>query len=165
MIASMAVALFFSCDMHHEHADAHVHGTARLDLIQEEPRKLVVQFEAPGATLYGFEYKPQKKIDIANQEAALHKLEEKIESMLGFSQESGCKLSDSDVQVDYSHGTAHSEVRASFEFLCAVDLNGQTLSLNFGKHYPLLETLHAQILSDNKQSKMQFKHGQGSLEL
>ena len=90
---------------------------------------LIVEVEAPGATLYGFEHKASSAEEQQKQAAAIEKLKANMATMLGLPAELGCQLKDQNIETKHTEA-GHSETLASFSFQCEKSLDGATLNID-----------------------------------
>ena len=167
---------------------AHEHGAAKLNLVAEG-NKLTAQFEAPSASIYGFEYEPKTAADKKKREAGGEKLTANIEKMIILDAKLGCKFKSTKLDLhskeaaDEEEADAkktekpksskdqakrdaeHSETHAEFVAECSAPLAGTKVTFGFSKFFPKVRSLTVQALSGEKQAGAEISKDKGSVEL
>ncbi len=139
------------------HADAHVHGVARLQLVTDGPR-VSLAFNAPAADLLGFEHTAETDEQKGAVEIARRALGDPI-ALFGLPGSLGCAPSRSDVHFtadepddhdhdqDHDHGEGHAEFVAEYELTCSTPVAlPLTLETSFFDVFPLAGTLSIEAL-------------------
>jgi hypothetical protein len=159
---------------------AHVHGVGHINIVVEG-KQATVEFQAPAEGLYGFEHQARTKAEQDKRDAALARLQEKISTMVVFEADRGCQFAtqkiavEEDVEDEHAHGKGpekaqkksgeHSEVHAEFTVTCAKPLAGSQVRFGVSKVFPMIKTVHVQVLSDARQTGVEVKSDKGSLRL
>jgi Protein of unknown function (DUF2796) len=158
----------------------HVHGVGRINIVVEG-KQATVEFLAPAEGLYGFEHQARTKAEQEKRDAALARLQEKISTMVVFEADRGCQFAtqkiaiEEDVKDEHTRGKStdkaqkksgeHSEVHAEFTVTCAKPLAGSQVRFGVSKIFPMIKTVHVQVLSDARQTGVEVKGDKGSLKL
>ncbi len=164
---------------------AHVHGHARLNVALESARQLEMEFEAPGASVFGFEHAPataQEKQTFADRSRLLEK---EPATLFPFAAAHGCQIASSEFhsgrgeidgehgehgehgeseaehahEDEHAHGEGHSEVSVRYSLRCNQDLSGKELELSFFDALPNLEQLEIVTLSEGAQDSVVIERG------
>jgi hypothetical protein len=168
------------------HAGKHVHGEGELNIAVEGMTALI-EFRAPGDSLYGFEHEAKTDAEKKKLQGALELLKSKIHEMVILDKSLGCKFTPKRVAVveeGADHGTKtqeqkgsagkpveqkkspeHREVVAEFSLACAKPLSGTTVRFGFTKAFPSLNELEVQALSGANQSGATIRKDKGSVKL
>ncbi len=141
--------------------DAHEHGHSELS-IAVEGSKVVIELEAPGADIVGFEYAPKSDDDKAAVEAAKAKLSKPIE-LLGIAAAAGCKGVSTEVELE-GEGE-HNEFHAKYELECSDVKALATMEPVFFKMFPKAGELEVVAVGDNGQMKGELEPGKNVLDL
>lgn len=153
-------------------ADAHLHGVAEMTLV-EDAGTLVLELQAPGMSLAGFEHAPKNAVDATKISAVLGELSDagKVVSIDG----GDCKRvrvdakssypSEQKTVHDHDHhdDSTHNAFAASYQFQCAKPVAITGLQLPLLKTFPGIETLSVQWIIQGKQGAAQI--GSAQLEL
>ncbi|MBX7058825.1 MAG: DUF2796 domain-containing protein [Leptospirales bacterium] len=181
----MATLVFTLCKGGRPAEGAHVHGHGRLNLALESNNRLSLEFEAPGASVFGFERQPGSPEEHSVYTQRQAALKENLTALFPFVTRYGCqaKLSGFEAEAGESaeehaaHGDAdeheheggaehqHSEVRAQYNFECTHSLAGAEIELGFFELLPQLEQLEAITLSNSGQDSVVLERGQRTLKL
>jgi ABC-type Zn2+ transport system substrate-binding protein/surface adhesin len=177
----------------HYHQEAHVHGLAKLTLVYEQGA-LEIEFESPTNNLVGFEYQAstQSEIDrVAKVKALLSDTStlfepqgarcqlvssnidlSAIEALSGHQAEHHHEDHGHDKHEHEKHAhedhdseqeSTHSEAHASYRFTC--DTQPKAIEVQLINHFPAIELLEAQWISDNGQGAQQLSGSQNLLNL
>jgi Protein of unknown function (DUF2796) len=146
----------------HQHG-AHVHGTAKLDIAVEE-RTAMVEFEAPAASIMGFEHKAKTTADQRKQAMALDLLKNKIGSMLIFESALGCSFLPTSLDV-VQQSDEHAEVHGLFVVTCDSPLTGSKVRFAFTETFPAIRTVNVQVVAATQQVGATIKQDRGVVEV
>lgn len=153
--------------------DAHVHGVAAMTLV-EDAGTLVLELQAPGMSLAGFEHAPKSAADATKINAVLGELSNagKVVSIDG----GDCKRvrvdakssypSEQKTVHDHDHhdDSTHNAFAASYQFQCAKPDAITGLQLPVLKTFPAIETLSVQWIIQGKQGAAQIGSAQPELK-
>jgi len=170
----------------HRHAGKHVHGAGELN-IAVEGSGAIIEFRAPGESLYGFEHEAKTDAEKKKQETTLQLLKDKIHEMVILDKALGCKFAPKRVVVveegpdrgkkgqehkaspgkhgEQKKSSEHREVVAEFSLTCDKPLSGTSVRFGFTKAFPSLDELKVQALSGAKQSGATIRKDKGSVKL
>ncbi len=146
---------------------AHEHGSAKLSIAFETAKgspKGVMEFEAAGESVIGFEYEAKSAGDKAKQAAALRTLKARFGEMVIFPAAAGCRVTNKSAKVT-SQGGQHSEVRAEFEVECAKALAGTEIRFGFGKVFPKVHDVDVALLVGEQQLSADVENDKGVLKI
>jgi Protein of unknown function (DUF2796) len=146
----------------HQHG-AHVHGTAKLNIAVEE-RTATVEFEAPAASIIGFEHKAKTAAEQRKQAMALDLLKNKIDSMLIFESALGCSFLPTSLDV-VQQSDEHAEVHGLFVVTCDSPLKGSKVRFAFTKTFPALRTVNVQVVAATQQVGATIRQDRGEVEV
>lgn len=146
-------------DEHRAH-DAHVHGVGELTVV-EDAGMVVLELQAPGMSLAGFEHAPKNEGDMAKIDSALALLRDvgKIVSI----DDGACTPVSIDAKSsypstektahdhDHHDNSTHNAFAASYQFKCSQPDAITGLQLPLLKAFPALETLSVQWIIQGKQ--------------
>jgi len=181
-ITVAAAVLAFACDEHDHSASApqegaHVHGIAGLDIAVDGTDALL-QLRAPAASIYGFEHDPRNDDERAVREQALDRLRNPTAAWLKLPEDCTAKTVEVGLHYEgdgHSHGEpghshgheeeGHRDLHGEWKLTCKKKLSGRTLELNFGESFDHLETLHVQVLSEEREESKALQRGVGQVEL
>lgn len=163
-------------------AGVHQHGVAELDMVIEPPM-VAIAFSSPLANLAGFEYQPASAEEQARWDATLAQLR-RADELIQLPVAADCSLSRVDLHLpftaktgqqshDHSHHptqdehqhTAHADLMAEYQYLCA---NGQalkTLELPLMQHFPAIEQLNVQMITPSGQHQRTLSATETGLQL
>ena len=159
---------------------AHVHGVGQITIVVVG-KQATVEFLAPAEGLYGFEHQARTKVEQDKRDAALARLQENISTMVVFEADRGCQFMtqkiavEADVEDEHEYGKGpekaqkksgeHSAVHAEFTVTCTKLLAGSQVRFGVSKIFPMINTVHVQVLSDARQIGAEVKSDKGSLTL
>lgn len=159
------------------HHDPHVHGVAEIN-IAVEGSKADVQFRAPAESVMGFEHEAKSESDRKKRDAALRTVQTKMNQVVIFDPELGCKFSEVKTTVveekgepgknareqkDQKRTGEHREVHADFSVACDKPLSGSRASFGVYKVFPYIHEIKVQVLGDSKQSGDTIKKDKGEV--
>lgn len=140
---------------------AHVHGAARLSLVQEAG-VVTVMLDSPLEAIVGFEHAPQnaaQKAALAKAAAAL----QRPESLVVLPAAAACRLTESDIDLPFGAGDAghaaheghgeHADVAASYTFACAQPDKLERLEVKAFARFPRLHRIDAEAATAAGQGK------------
>jgi hypothetical protein len=155
--------------------------------IAVESNTAVIEFRAPGESLYRFEHEARTDTEKKKQQAAVELLKGKIHELLILDKALGCKFTPKRVavvaegadrgkkaeeqkaspgkQAEQKKSSEHREVVAEFSLTCEKPLSGSTVRFGFTKAFPSLQELKVQALSGDKQSGATVRKDKGSAKL
>jgi hypothetical protein len=170
----------------HRQAGKHVHGEGELNIAVEGMTALI-EFRAPGDSLYGFEHEAKTDAEKKKQQAALALLKGKIHEMVILDKSLGCKFTPKRVAVveegaddrakpqeqkgragkpaEQKKSSEHREVVAEFSLKCQKPLSGANVRFGFTKAFPGLDELKVQALSGANQAGATIRKDKGSVKL
>jgi hypothetical protein len=160
---------------------AHVHGTARINVVVEGSAA-TVEFIAPTDGIYGFERAPRTDAERRQREAGLQRLRGHIAKMVVFEADRGCRfdvtqLADAGAgdggpahAHDHGGGAAHRhaehrEVHAEYAVQCRRPLAGSNLRFGVTGVFPGIREVDVQILSDSGQTGLKVVRDRGGARL
>jgi hypothetical protein len=164
------------------HHDAHVHGTAEIN-IAVEGVKATVEFRAPAESVMGFEHEAKSESDKKKHDTALEQLRSKRDQMILFDPKLGCKSSDmktsiveekgdymkappgKDARKDQTKSGEHREVHGTFSVACDKPLAGSRVRFGVSKVFRDIQEIKVQVLGDSGQSGGTIKRDQGDIKL
>jgi Protein of unknown function (DUF2796) len=164
------------------HHDAHVHGTAEIN-IAVEGAKATVEFRAPAESVMGFEHEAKSDIDKKKRDAALEQLRTKRDQMILFDPKLGCKSSAMNTtiveqkedhtkaqsgkggQKDQKKSGEHREVHGIFSVACDKALAGSPVRFGVSKIFRDIQEIKVQVLGDSGQSGATIKRDKGDIKL
>lgn len=159
----LLLLISFSPDNHasegsfsHGHG-AHVHGSAALNIALDN-NMLFIEFDSPAFNLVGFEHEPTNEA----QKSALLNVKKTLNSaeLLFRFTPTGCRLEKSDIEIPYltehhqhphQHQHEHADVQANYIFQCAQAENLKAILVNLFTHFPGIQEIRAQWVSQNRQ--------------
>jgi hypothetical protein len=163
-------------------ADIHQHGVAQLDMVIEPPM-VAIAFSSPLANLAGFEYQPASAEEQARWDATLAQLR-RADELIQLPVAADCSLSRVDLHLpftaktgqqshDHSHHptqdehqhTAHADLMAEYQYLCANSQALNTLQLPLMQRFPAIEQLNVQLITASGQHQHTLTAGQTELPL
>lgn len=154
-----------------EQHGAHEHGKAELD-IAIDGTKVVIAFESPADSIYGFEHDAKSAKDIATRENAAAVLKDAA-SLFQFPAALTCALTESKIETwvvetpkdkKSKHGE-HGEVHANYTYTCAKSPTGSKLIVALTDKFPKLREIAVQLVSDQKQSGSTIKATAKTIDL
>jgi len=161
-----------SAEPHHHHHGAHVHGAATL-LLAIENKSLQVELNSPAMNIVGFEHKPKNQKQKAAVKQAI-KLLQTADNVFNFTGEANCKLRDVRVESGLNneghrdsldHGSEHNEFQASYVFNCSDPSALKQIDVNLFKHFPSLENIRVEMITDKGQTATTLTHKHHRLKL
>jgi len=175
-LAVLALAPFSltSYAQEHQHAhslEAHQHGVATLNIALED-QQLVLELHSPAINIIGFEYQPSADTDKHAVLTAEHTLKNE-QRLFKLSAAAQCALSSVAIENDLAEHSddhqqsahdedeqQHSDIRASYQFNCAVPTKLTSIDLDgFFKAFPLTEKIHVQLISAGTQQGVELSQG------
>lgn len=163
-------------------AGVHQHGVAELDMVIEPPM-VAIAFSSPLANLTGFEHQPASAEEQEHWDATLAQLQ-RADELIQLPAAADCSLSRVDLHLpftaktghqshDHQHHptqdehqhTAHADLMAEYQYLCA---NGQalkTLELPLMQHFPAIEQLNVQMITPSGQHQRTLSATETGLQL
>ncbi len=147
------------------HAQAHEHGTARLD-VAVEGKTVSVQFEAPLDALFGFERAPRSAAERALVDAGVARLKA-ADRLFQFDAAAGCRLASLALtSAALKLGAAapaaalsaeHADLDATFEFACRSAPLPGTMDIALFDAFPGLQRIAIQVATPQGQFKRSLK--------
>lgn len=117
----------------HRHQDAHVHGSASLN-IAFDTLEGKVEFKTASDSLLGFEHKAKTEIEQKKLKDLIAKFESEISKMIIFDPSLGCSFSKEKIEMiaqDPDHSGKHSDFIADFKMRCKKSIIGTKLLIDF----------------------------------
>lgn len=142
---------------------AHVHGVASLVIGLEKNNKISIDVEMPGDSAVGFEHTAKSPVELAAKKRAEDTFKEKFAELVILPGEAKCTWGNPKVEVAGHKG--HSDWDVQIVAVCQKSLEGETVAVAFGKHFPSLDRLNISIIGQDFQKKITLKKGSGSLSL
>jgi hypothetical protein len=143
---------------------AHVHGSAQLSIALEKNNKVEFELELPGDTAVGFEKAPESDSEIVKAQRIEDLFKKKFSELVQLPAESKCLWGNPKIEVLYPQKN-HSEWKIQIYAVCQKDISGQSLSLDFGKHFKSLTDLDVAVIGQGFQKKVEVPNGTGSVAL
>ena len=163
-------------------AGVHQHGVAELDMVIEPPM-VAIAFSSPLANLAGFEYQPASAEEQARWDATLAQLR-RADELIQLPVAADCSLSRVDLHLpftaktgqqshDHSHHptqdehqhTAHADLMAEYQYLCANSQALNTLQLPLMQRFPAIEQLNVQMITPSGQHQRTLSATETGLQL
>ncbi len=148
---------------HREHS-AHKHGSGQIS-IAIEGLNGEIDFEAPGDSIYGFEYEAKKPADKKKQEEALSFLQKNISEIVRFEQKLNCIITKIKTEIEQHKSDKHSHVEAKFKITCEKSPLGSTLIFNVQTTFPKLKNVAVTVIVDDIQKSAEANKNGVKLEL
>lgn len=153
------------------HADAHVHGLLRLDLVIDT-KTLTVQIEAPLDSLLGFEHRPRTSAQKQAAEAMLKQMNN-VDALIQPAKAAACKSTKVNVQSTVlqspkqaeSKEAEHADLEAIFEFSCEFPEKLTVIEFGLFDGFKRVKQIEAQIAGPKGQSKQTLKRPNKVLRL
>ena len=175
-----------SAEEEHIQHGAHQHGVTALEIAQDA-NQLEVGLYSPAYNLVGFEHQPGNEMQKQQVAETLDTLKAP-ERFLCINPESGCEFIGVDVETplashqdrsmntnhehEHEHqenehaphvqagdAARHSDIQAHYRLLCADPAKLDWLEVDLFAHYPLIEEIHAQIITSTIQREMKLIPG------
>jgi len=160
--------------------DAHEHGTSTLN-IAFDGGTLMMELEAPGADIVGFEHAAESDANRAAIEAAEATLSDPA-SLFVLPAAAGCTLASADAHLagedhDHAHGEdhdhshdetaegTHSEFHAEYSFDCANPAAVTTIGFGFFDAFPGAQKVEVQVVGPNGASAFEVDRAAPTLAL
>lgn len=176
-----------------EQHGSHEHGKAQLN-VAIDSLKVMIAFESPADSIYGFEHEAKAAKDVAARDTAVKVLKYNAASLFQFQGDRGCALTTSTIEPwviegddDHDHDTntntnsktkakaakgkvkeskhGHGEVHASYTFTCAKAPAGSKLTVTLTDSFTRLRQIAVQLISDQKQSGTTITSSNKTLDL
>jgi hypothetical protein len=163
-------------------AGVHQHGVAELDMVIEPPM-VAIAFSSPLANLTGFEHRPASAEEQALWDSTLALLQ-RADELIQLPTAADCSLSRVDLHLpftaknghqshDHQHHqaqdehqhTAHADLMAEYQYLCANSQALKTLQLPLMQRFPAIEQLNVQLITVSGQHQHTLTAGQTELPL
>lgn len=149
---------------HREHS-AHRHGSGSLG-ISFDNKVGQIELKIPSESIVGFEHRPNTKKQKEKAKTQLALLENKILEIVAFDPVLNCKVTKTNVFMDFSSKNKnHSEVIAKFDLNCELSPLKSKLSFNVQKFFPKIIELDVQILVDQLQKSIEITKNGQSIDL
>jgi Protein of unknown function (DUF2796) len=148
---------------HREHK-AHKHGAASLSIAFDGDNG-EIDFEAPGESIYGFEYAPKKETDKKRQLDGVALLENNLSAMIQFDPSLKCNFTKKNVQVEREKNSTHSAVHAEFNVACAQSPVGKSVIFYIQRSFPKLKDVDLKLIADDLQTSAEIKKDGQKLEI
>jgi len=162
-----ALILAFSSSsiaQNHTSLDAHAHGVAKLAIALEKNNKISIDLEMPGDSAVGFEHAPKTPAEIAAKKNAEDTFKEKFSELITFPENAKCVWGNPKIEVN-DEAKGHSDWDVQIVTVCQMALEGQSVSVNFGKYFASIDKLEVSVIGQDFQKKVTLKKGSGSLSL
>jgi hypothetical protein len=150
--------------------EAHVHGVAKLMLVQSGAA-LEIALESPLDNALGFEHAPRTEAERTTLAAVARRLEA-VSAVVQLPPAAGCQLVEAHVQMpfmqaaedhdhkdaahDPDHKDAHSDIEAAYTLRCSAPAALETVEVRLFDTFSRLQSLRAEAATDG---------GQGAAEL
>ncbi|MBT8440651.1 MAG: DUF2796 domain-containing protein, partial [Gammaproteobacteria bacterium] len=157
-----------------EYHESHVHGTSEL-LLAIEGHQMEIHFQSPAVNLLGFEHKPQSPTQQQRFSSAVKTLAQ-ADSLFGLPAGAECELEKADVQAPFEdvhddHGhekqaeQEHADFSAHYHYHCKHTSKLTGLNVNMFEHFPLIELIRVQALSDKGQQSFELHSDHRQIEM
>ena len=143
---------------------AHVHGSAQLSIALEKNHKVEFELELPGDTAVGFERAPESDTEIVKVQRTEEIFKKKFSELVQLPADAKCVWGNPKVEIRYPQKN-HSEWKIQIYAVCQKDIAGQSLSLDFGKHFKSLSDLDVAVIGQGFQKQVEVSKGTGSVSL
>lgn len=152
----------------HRHHEAHVHGTAELNLVLSK-NELQVEFHSPAVNIVGFEHAPASEADNAKIEK-VKSLVKNSDSIILITPENTCTTKEpakielsfeeqAHEEAEHHHDggdeeehEGHSEIAIEYTFTCKDGMVPQSIKVSAFKQFPSLNEVNAQVVVDAGQT-------------
>lgn len=185
LLASMSSAL--SADDHeetHRQHDAHEHGHATLNLVQEG-NTVQLLLESPAANILGFEHSPTNEEEQQSLDKAVSVLKQG-EKMFTFPAMAKCEQKEVSLESEltehethhegeshhegeeeshHDEAEGHSEFEVTYQFSCATPAELNTIKVMVFEHFPLTDEIDAQIVTDKRQFSAELSSEASTIQL
>lgn len=156
---------------HHKH-EAHVHGSATLNIAFDQLNGKI-EFKSPAESIVGFEHEAKSANEILLKDKAIENFEKNISSMIQFDANSKCQISKESIGIVTKQSQKdsvkmkkgeHSDFIAIFNVKCENDLLNSNLKLNLST-VKKLHNIEIIILLDDLQKQFKIKNKEFDLFL
>jgi hypothetical protein len=183
IVAAFVIALInfspFSAYGEYKQLDAHEHGIAHLNMVQEG-KELVIEFISPVANIVGFEHEPATEQDRETVNKARAKLMDSV-SLFRFPAEAECVLEHANVETDLEHngheengaghshdngehhsdkhdhdGDGHGDFRAEYHFHVGNPTALTFLEVRLMQLFPAIERIKVQVAGQSTQTAVEL---------
>jgi len=183
LLASLYTSVAVAAEQPHEHEQhhSHVHGQAEL-LVAVDGQWLELELASPAMNIVGFEHPPANAAQAETVHQAIVRLQQPATLFL-LPAAAGCELAEAEVETglmahadhaaehpqehgqahveehhpaDPAANEAHAEFHAHYRYQCRQPAALDRISVQLFEHFPGLQQIHAQTISD---------HGQHAAEL
>lgn len=145
----------------HRHHEAHVHGSATLNIAFDN-LKGKVEFKAASEGILGFEHEAKSEKDKKKLADTLAKFETSINSMVKFESTLDCVISKE--KIENQVNGHHVNFIANFNVECKKDLKGSKLTFDFSE-IKGLKDLDVTLLIGDLQKNIEIKRKPVTVEL
>lgn len=143
---------------------AHTHGSAQLNIALEKNNKVEFELELPGDTAVGFERAPETDAEIVKVQRTEELFKKKFSELVQLPSDSKCLWGNPKIEILYPHKN-HSEWKIQIYAVCQKNIVGQSLNLDFSKHFKSLNDLDVAVIGQDFQKKLEVPKGTGSISL
>ncbi|MCU7805702.1 MAG: DUF2796 domain-containing protein [Candidatus Thiodiazotropha sp. (ex Lucinoma borealis)] len=159
-----------------EQHGVHVHGEAQL-FVAQEGNVLEIELLSPAMNIVGFEHQPSSKVQTQAVETAIATLKQptrlfNLPSAAGCSVESAEAASPQAVHDHHEHDhqdhkhqdETHSDFTGHYRFECSAITQLEVIRIDLFKHFPGIERIEAQTVSNRGQHKIDLAPDQNTLK-
>jgi len=158
----------------HRQQDAHEHGHAVLNLVQEN-QTVQLMFESPAVNIVGFEHLPRTTEEHRKVADAIELLKQG-EKLFVFSSEALCIQTSVEVETELSEISegkeehhdeheGHSEFVATYQFACELPDALSSLTVKLFEYFPQTEEIDSQLVTDKRQFGAELSPENSSIKL
>ena len=142
---------------------AHVHGVGELNIAVESSR-IVLAFESPSESIYGFESeaKTAKQKKIKDEKLTILKTD--MGKIFQIDADLKCDWKVEKVGVVQEGEVGHQNVRAEWIATCEKSPMGRSLKIDFGSSFSRLKSLKVNVLKDSGQKSTTLKSATGEIK-
>ena len=149
-VGSIALA----ADTKHREAGAHAHGHGKVN-VAIEGKKLLVEMEAPGADIVGFEHEAKT----ADEKAAIEKATADLkntDNVIELPTAANCKASKSEVELHQEPGgDEHGEFHVTYEFQCGNIGQLSKITFRYFERFKNAEELETSVITSKGAKKFE----------
>lgn len=140
-----SVTAFGQHNEHHTALGSHEHGSVKMSMAIDG-KKVEIDLEGPSESFLGFEHKAKSKSDLqALQRAKELWNAEILTKIVMLDSKLDCKIDSTSFEQTQPAGE-HSEIEASAQFTCAMDLKGSDMKIGLKDKFPKIKKLKLEII-------------------
>ncbi len=143
----------FAAAKEHRHHEAHVHGSATLNIAFEKLQGKI-EFKAAADSILGFEHEAKSEKDKKTVSDISSLFENNINTMVQLDPALGCKISTEKI-ANQLQGK-HSDFIANFNVLCKKEIIGSKMTIDFTR-FKTLKDIDVTLLADTVQKTAEVK--------